>query len=291
MNLTASSIGRRAADCLQPGVSGRVLASFRQVCDLVMNEGAVAALAQNGFERGPMTILLEPNAAGDLSTHLVPGAPFDVGTRELWLSGSRSQKVRVDLSGATSWAPGLPWDALQLRSEEIQNSARILLHVVTGNSLSGAGLHWESRLRQAVAEVLEARRRGNRDALRTAIRGLCGLGEGLTPQGDDWLAGWLLGMRLAEPMDGRSQAGESLGALVLDAATGRTTLLSQAFLVCAAAGEAAESWHLLLNEMARRPAEKFAIERATRRILSHGATSGAAMLEGFLAGLGAVQGR
>jgi hypothetical protein len=76
-----------------------------------------------------------------------------------------------------------------------------------------------------------------------------------------------------------------MGALVLEVATERTTVLSRAFLACAAAGEAPESWHLLLGHMAQEPVDERALDDVTRRILSHGATSGRAMLEGFLAGM------
>jgi hypothetical protein len=288
MNLRASSIGRRAAESLQSGTVGWVLASFTRVCDLVTDGGAIVTLAQSGFERGPLTILLEPNAAGDLSTLFLAGAPFAVGMKELRISGSSARQVAVDFSGAAGWEPGLRWEMLQLRRAQIRNNARIASRVVTERSTARAGAHWESRLHEAVLEVLEAHHRRHPDELRIAIMALCGLGEGLTPQGDDWLAGWLLGLRLAEPTATESRESESLGALVLDVAAGRTTLLSQAFLACAAEGEAAESWHLLLSQMALHPTQESRIEYATRSILSHGATSGAAMLEGFLAGLGAV---
>jgi hypothetical protein len=288
MNLRASSIGRRAAAILQTGTAGRVLASFRRVCDLVSDGGAIVTVAQSSSERGPLTILLEPNAAGDLSTLFPGGAPFDVGIRELWLSGSGAQQVAVDFSGAAVWDPDLRWEILQLGRAQIRNSARIVSRIVAEKPRARAGAHWEGRLREAVTEVLEAHHRRHPDELRIAIMGLCGLGEGLTPQGDDWLTGWLLALRLAEPPAAESKESESLGALVLDVAAGRTTLLSRAFLACAAAGEAAESWHVLLSEMVQYPTQESTIEYATNRILLHGATSGAAMLEGFLAGLSTV---
>jgi hypothetical protein len=285
MNLRAISVGRRAAVTLKSGTTGRVLASFRQVCDLVTEEGDIVALARSGSEQGPLTVLLEPDAAGDLCTHLAPGAPFSVGNRELWLSGRGSQQVQIDFAGAASWEPALPWEALRRQRERIGDSARITAGVVAEESLAGAGPRWESRLQQVAQEVVAAHGQRNRDGLRAAIRELCGLGEGLTPQGDDWLAGWLLGLRLADPTNKSDPELESLGKTVLEAAAARTTLLSYAFLTCAAAGEAAEGWHVLLDRMARGPSEKAMIEDATRRNLSHGATSGTSMLKGFLAGL------
>jgi hypothetical protein len=78
--------------------------------------------------------------------------------------------------------------------------------------------------------------------------------------------------------------------MAMEVARGRTTLLSQAFLACAAAGEAAESWHVLLSQMACDPADEHGVKDAVQTILAHGATSGTAMLEGFLAGLGLDRG-
>jgi Protein of unknown function (DUF2877) len=290
MNLRANSIGRRAEETLQPGVAGRVLASFSRICDFVTSEGSVVALAQSGSERGPWTILLEPNAAGDLSTHISPGTPFHAGVRELRLSGSESEQVRIDLSGAARWEPGLPWETLRLQGGRIRDRARITARVVAQESRAEAPPYWESHFRLATEKVLAAHDRRDRNALKTALRDLCGLGEGLTPAGDDWLAGWLLGLQLSEPTGAKGRETQWLGESVLEAAAGRTTLLSYAFLICAAAGEATESWHMLLSQMARHAGDKSEIEAATRRILAHGATSGAAMLKGFLAGLGTGQG-
>jgi len=233
-----------------------------------------------------MTVLLESFAAGDLGAAAGAGLAFVVGREELRLLRSSSPSVRVDLSSAARWNAALPWEALQARREPIRNSAMVVSRAVTEAQKDTAGLRWKSPLTQAAAEVLGARRRSDPIALRAAIEGLCGLGEGLTPQGDDWLAGWLLGLRLAEPMDASGLAPGTTAAMVTEAAYSRTTLLSRAFLACAAAGEAMESWHVLLSQMARDPADERDLESATRTILEHGATSGAAMLEGFLAGLG-----
>lgn len=267
---------------------GRVLASFSQGFDLVTDGGAVVILAWDGMQRGPMTVLLEPCANGDALAGLSAGMAFEVGMQELQLTWGRLPSVRVDLSGAARWEASLPWHELQGRREQIGSSAGLVSRTVAEAQHNSAGLSWKDRLIHATAELLGAQRCRDRGALKEAIRGLCGLGEGLTPQGDDWLAGWLLGLRVAEPPDQIGWTPEALGMLVLDVAGGRTTLMSRAFLACAAAGEAAESWHVLLSQMARDRADERALKSATRTILAHGATSGAAMLEGFLAGLGSA---
>ncbi len=93
-------------------------------------------------------------------------------------------------------------------------------------------------------------RRGARADLQSAICHLCGLGPGLTPAGDDWLAGWLLAQHLAEDL---RRSRETSTGLIADITADRTTTLSRAFLACAAAGEADEDWHALLSALAEEP--------------------------------------
>ena len=76
-----------------------------------------------------------------------------------------------------------------------------------------------------------------------------------------------------------------MSGLITDIAADRTTTLSRAFLACAAAGEADQDWHMLLQAMAEDPMTNLPIYQSTDAILSHGATSGAAMLAGFFAGI------
>jgi len=60
----------------------------------------------------------------------------------------------------------------------------------------------------------------------------------------------------------------------------RTTTLSAAFLQAAAQGECSQSWHILLTTLSTGTATE--IEEAVQQVLTHGATSGADTLAGFL---------
>jgi hypothetical protein len=127
--------------------------------------------------------------------------------------------------------------------------------------------------REAQADLLTDEMWTPKRVGRVAAR-VAGVGVGLTPSGDDWLAGLLMWTWLAHPRP------EAVGAAVVGAAAPRTTTLSAALLRCAAEGECDEAWHALLYGLAlERQAD---VEAAARRILNHGATSGADMLAGFL---------
>ncbi len=104
-----------------------------------------------------------------------------------------------------------------------------------------------------------------------ASRPLLGLGPGLTPAGDDCVAGWLAGAWTAA-REGRSLV-EAIAQELLAAAGERTGRLSRDLLAAAAAGQASEP----ARDFARAPNQA-----RLARLLSVGATSGADFLGGYL---------
>jgi len=135
--------------------------------------------------------------------------------------------------------------------------------------------------RAAIKGLLLALQDGDRSGIRENAALLAGLGPGLTPAGDDYLVGLMAGLRLwPAPLENSGLSPEEACPIILEATEGRTTLLSRAFLHSAKEGLFGENWHELLAELAR--GETIGIQRAARRILSSGATSGADALAGFL---------
>lgn len=112
----------------------------------------------------------------------------------------------------------------------------------------------------------------------TFPRRLLGRGAGLTPQGDDVLAGYLAGAAAyGVPAD-------DVRALVYDEAGARTTTLSAALLRHAAAGEAIPQVGALLDALdGLRP-----LDPALAELFSVGHTSGAALASGVLAAAAAA---
>jgi hypothetical protein len=270
--LYARSISLRASRLLRTGVSGRVLASFERVCDLVTDNGEVVALVWNGVGDGPLNVVLSHGQGVDLPA----GAGFAVcgeggdATRLTLESPADGSPIVIVLAAAIPWNPHPDWDHLRARKRQIAAGAEAVAGILAkaGWTLSRCGLP-EALCKQTA--------RGQADA----VRALVGLGPGLTPAGDDWLAGWLLAQHLAPGLTGL----RNLSGLVGKMAAGRTTTLSRALLACAAAGEADAAWHALLAALAEEPMASSPIHRSTTIILSQGATSGAAMLTGFCTGV------
>jgi hypothetical protein len=314
MLISARSISLRAAQILRPGVGGRVLASFERVCDLVTDSGEVVALVWGGIGNGPLNVMLSHGPGDDLpaGTRFTVTGEDDVVRSEPVIADPISPatgsqiKIRaphpgvealagpvacgkrpaeasspgnylaispivIDLSAAIPWNPQPDWDLLRARRRQIAAGARVIAGIL-------AEVGW-APARCGLPEALcEQAARGQADA----VRALVGLGPGLTPAGDDWLAGWLLAQRLV----GQDLRGlRNLADLIVAMAADRTTTLSGALLACAAAGEADAAWHALLATLAEVPMTNLPIYQSTEAVLSHGATSGAAMLTGFCAGL------
>ena len=118
-------------------------------------------------------------------------------------------------------------------------------------------------------------------AVRHAMCGLLGKGEGLTPEGDDVLVGMLAGLRLLGPALGSPGAGGMQAAvtpIVLTEAPFRTTALSAALLRHAVAGEVADPVAAFLQALTGRGD----LEVAVDGLHTMGNTSGVATASGVL---------
>jgi hypothetical protein len=132
--------------------------------------------------------------------------------------------------------------------------------------------------RAGIKGLMQSLQDGDRSGIRENAALLAGLGPGLTPAGDDYLVGLMAGLRVWPGSCGVSP--EEACPIILEATEGRTTLLSRAFLRSAKEGLFGENWHELLAALAR--GDAIGVQRAARRILSSGATSGADALAGFM---------
>ncbi len=145
----------------------------------------------------------------------------------------------------------------------------------------------ERRLGSLVASLMASQDTSG-SGLAAAATALLGLGEGLTPQGDDVLAGLLVTLHAAtatRPMACR------LGDVVAGQAAARTTTLSAALLRDAADGFAAPALVDLVDALhdtgrgvpTGRPTTHRTLADVVVRLLAVGHTSGAALAHGVLA--------
>jgi hypothetical protein len=189
-----------------------------------------------------------------------------------------ASRIRV---GDLAYAVVRRWDS-RVRRIEVSAAGLAVVQRAVGAADRGVPDPPVARLAVALALAAAAAGRAAGD-LSAAVHDLVGLGRGLTPGGDDVLAGACVGLRAV----GRSDLVDRLAAGLTDV-DDRTTTLSADLLRLARDGQACgEALQVLsaLHAAARQPARRPGLTVATDRLLAVGHTSGADLATGLLLGL------
>jgi hypothetical protein len=216
MSCQAEVAGRFAREALEGG-EGEVCAVFRRSFYLRCPGERYACVGDASLGRGPLNALVSELSMPALGT-----------------------RVCVSVDQAKPWQPA-PHQAGQPKLDELRAAAKRRVPreglgcLIFGahNALSGHA--------QPALEALERWLVGN--ALGNEAEQLIGLGPGLTPSGDDYLGGMLVALRLT----GRGVQADGLWRWLRPRVAGRTSAISAAHLAAAAAGEAHEALHDVLN--------------------------------------------
>lgn len=262
-------VSSSAQRVLASGYRGRVLGRY-----------AHGIVALDG--RRPLHLTTQPDRLGPFSLWIDPekrAAPWELEDTspfpeltaragDLYLGGRR-----FALERAGDWEPEADWGELarrfwtwtEIAGDLAQASAPERTALVSDRS-------W-TRLEARRSAFRRAMRLHDSRAAQAAAWGLAGLGPGLTPAGDDYLAGVLLGLRAIPWRPPR------MSSAVLRAAAGRTSELSTALLAAAARGEAALPWHGLVQALVRSDPPR--ARCWTDRIARIGHSSGTWSLTGF----------
>jgi hypothetical protein len=281
----------------EPGWSGEVLAAHPRSCYLLDEDGAVYAVVQQPLGNGPFSIVI-PAGPASVFQDLAAGTPVAGDGAGLNLGDA----VHIGLAAGTLWDPkaypGLAADDLVL-SGCLAAAYQAAVDAASPASLARllpylqeedlpAPLHDVAhfpRSHALIAGLVDGLAQRNRRRLKVVTASLAGLGPGLTPSGDDFLAGVLLALALAQ--ERRPDAAlREIADEVVETAAPRTHEISAAYLRAARAGEVAERWLPLLAALGGSDTE--AAATAARAVTDVGETSGADMLAGFLGGLSAV---
>ena len=238
------------------GLRGRVHSVFARAVNIEWSDGEWSDGSLLALH--PPGPLLAPFAAAvddpEVLRALRPGMPVVVEIRRLRAPGlvlSWERATRVDCAAARN--PALP------------PPARPGGHARGLDSPGGVGA------RAALADGI-----GRRDTARliAGAWALLGLGEGLTPAGDDCLVGALAVLHAVDPAP-LTRAPATAGAIA-EAARARTTAIGREFVLHALAGRFSEPVLAVLR--ARSVPES---ARAAARLAALGATSGADTLGGM----------
>ena len=278
----ALSMDAEVADLLRAGaVLGEVHSVFRRVLNVVTARDRLITFAAAAMDDAPWTIRVA--APGWPADQLAAGMPA-----VLTVHGATAGAISVTFDTVTKWyakSIQLPLDRPILAARARLLDDLLARCGVPGGMLEGAATPFEAavgiRLRQGRTALTQALRRDDAEAVRRAIEGLVGLGPGLTPAGDDFLAG--LALVAAQP-GSRNARFPGLAAEVLDRRPSATTLLSATTLREALRGRARESLLDLLHQLVHGDGGADLAD-AVARVAAIGHTSGTDLLSGVATGL------
>ena len=256
--------------------TGRVHSVFARACNIAF-DATLLTLCAAGAPSGPTVLCVGLGEATDFRTLFADGERVEADA-----DGLHAPRVAIDWSEASVWHPAPPG--------MLQPGARITAHVQRAcASVVSRRREWGSSVIDrdggaAVAALADACRRCDAEAAGREVHRLIGWGEGLTPAGDDVLAGLLAALDgLAGTDAERRRFRETLGAACI-ARLARTTPISAHLLRLAAGGHHAEPV-LGLRDALLGADESRRVDAALERVLAIGATSGAATASGVLAGV------
>jgi hypothetical protein len=242
-------VGVGAREVLAAGGVGEVLAWFRAAVYLRMPDGVLVLVAPGVFP-GPLYLRLERELP-----RLRPGEPAEAAPDRVAVGG-----WEIPVGGRT-WRGPIPSPEEALAAApRVSEAARSVAEA----SLIAAG---PLEAAEAAAEAGD---------LEGAARTLQGRGPGLTPSGDDVMAGVLFAARLL-----RGPAVEARTRAVAE--TLRTGPIARAFAVWAARGQALSPAHRLVTAAVR--GDGSAARRAARTLASVGESSGADFCLGLAMGM------
>ena len=255
---------------------GMVHTVFARACNIACKCGLLT-IAAHDIADGPTVWRLDSVASPDFRALFQPGERLRCRRRV-----ATGRNLTLDLRRAVSWCPDpLPPVSprqlacnVELATAALAKRRRACSSVIDGDA-STSLLALESACRRLDLEGATAE-----------IDRLVGWGEGLTPAGDDAIVGLLAAIgALARADPERASFQRSLSAVVRTRAA-RTTVVSRHYLRLAAGGHFnADVARLSRALLGGESDNEAAVHRALDEAFNVGATSGADMVSGMIAGL------
>ena len=234
----------RVHSFIQESRPARILHLFDEVINLTNDRGDIVSISTKEIGPGPFSMIMDddfPNAVEDIK--LQDDVQLHPATMSITIGAHR-----FETGHAPKWDPHPDWKQLRDGVPLEQRNENTLL----------------SEIKSQLQFLMTAVSNNDYASGRTAAAAMAGLGQGLTPTGDDVLMGVMYAIRVRDP--------NSIWLdLIAGCAAPLTTTLSAAYIRAAARGEATIHWH---NLVAGSP-------NAVDQILAIGHSSGRDAWAGF----------
>ncbi|MFH1842333.1 MAG: DUF2877 domain-containing protein [bacterium] len=252
-----------ALDALGPAGRGRIVSVYRRAVNILLDSGELVGLLAPGTPLHPWAVIVD---------------------RE-WRSVTVEQVVFIEDTTLAGEGWGLSWDGVAGEDLRLLRRARRLAPSVLDRLRGLCPEKPESRFWERIVRILNTSSTGNFTAM-------IGIGEGLTPAGDDLLVGLLAGLDLLDGVFPRARSLRSdLVAAIPNDLRSITTRQSAQMIEVACRGRYAEPVLQLLEAVCDlsgdTPSENHtaAMGAAVTALLAVGHDSGLALLWGITRGL------
>ncbi len=243
--LSTLSLAPRVNDWWANSRQPHILHVFDNVCNLVNESREILSIVTPQIGNGPFNLVVENNVL--FSKYITLESPTAIFENQLTLEG-----LTVDVCDAKLWSV-----LTQLSSMSIVSDQPLLPYSLI-SSFSSALV--DANISSAI----------------NITSRLAGLGQGLTPAGDDFIMGAIYAAWIIHP----SQVARILAKEITNTAAPLTTSLSAEWLRSAGRGEAGITWHEFFEALIS--ADPIHVQEAIDKILAVGETSGADAMAGFM---------
>ncbi len=279
---------------------GRIHSVFQKACNLETSDGMLIGLLSPALPRTPWSLSLsslpvrfvEIFAEGD--TFFVSASPSNSNHPSTQYLFFPQRNVRVELCNAVVWMPRFP---VPDHIPDLNDAVRFLdklcdgcprngsssppVHTMPQSKAKEAAVLLHRKLLRATNDLAEAAQRSDCIAGAAAASALLGLGNGLTPTGDDILTGFLAGLLAVSRFDrGLKDFEASVRRSIVSFAPIRTSTISRTFLFHAVQGLFSENVvDLIQTVLNNEPCSCLAA--TAQRLCRFGASSGVDTLTGI----------
>ena len=235
----------------------RVLHVFDNACNLINERKEILSIVTSQIGNGPFNLVTSDITFTD---HLDVKSGISIRSDQLHVGD-----LLINMADVNIWNPRPDWDLLHRKKEDVLGRLKPLVPNVQPAL--------PASLLSTMATSIVA---NNISSSVNTAQQLSGLGQGLTPSGDDFIMGALYATWIIHPL---KVAGE-LAKEVAETAAPLTTSLSVAWIRSAGRGEAGGVWHHLFHALIN--GDKVRMQESIDGILAVGETSGADALAGFI---------
>lgn len=293
--INAVSIGSYAQKILKEGAVGEVHSTFDRAFNVLIS-GELIGIGRGDVPKGPFNIVTDIGLNDSMRSLVDKGERIRLDEDLL----SFRNGLTVCLTKAEIWQPkrgvekpfeielvkrnlSLVEELASLRNEGFGQLVQHIENMISGAPFDDSQLNQIAR--SGVPDIIalvNAVKSGDTDLVGQSAKNLVGLGQGLTPSGDDLLAGFMAGLRwTVNSLNGDVNYVDEINRNIINVAEG-TTMLSKQLLTCAAYGEVNEAVEGLLKAILAGHAGS--VTTATEKVLAIGESSGVDSIVGILLG-------